>query len=106
MAKRYLCGVRKAIIEDMIRDDWGECAEAIIEACNRAEPASADFEAFIEECVDCGDAWGLTLLTGISKLFPEVYFAMPGYLGKETWGGLLPILALCGLEPEKVLEKL
>ena len=103
MKNGYICGVRRAIMEDMVRDDWGDEAERIIAACREVEPVCMDIVEFIESCVDCGDAWGLTLLTGISRLFPSVYDAMPSYLGKETWGGLLPVLELCGIDSKKVM---
>ena len=53
---------------------------------------------FIDNCTACGGNWGGMLLTGINKLWPNVWEAIPDEMGLQAWGCLCSVLVLCGVE--------
>ena len=77
---------------------WGEDGKNVIEACAKATPFNGTFKEFLTHCTCCGGNWGGMLLTGIKKLYPDVWEAIPDEMGALAWQGLCSTLVLCGVD--------
>lgn len=76
---------------------WGEQGEKVIEECAKVTPFNNDVKTFLEHCTTCGGNWGGMFLTGINKLYPNVYDAIPDDMGIYAWQGICSTLILCGV---------
>lgn len=77
---------------------WEEKGKDVILACYHATPFNKTFTEFLNECTCCGGDWGSMLLTGIRKLWPEVYEKIPNNMGWFAWPCLVYTLLLCGVD--------
>ena len=84
--------------QNRLVEDWGEDGKAVIEEAAMVTPFNKNSKAFLKECTACGGNWGGMLLTGIKKLFPEVYNAIPDDMGVNVWTCLCCTLILCGVD--------
>ena len=66
---------------DYIAVLWGE---DILEV-DRQTTRPMTMDEFMSHCVCCGGNWGAMFLSGIKKLYPEVYDAVPENLGFLAW---------------------
>lgn len=90
----------KNIIEaqQFLVENWEEDGKRVIEACYHSTPYNDTFDAFLKECTCCGGNWGGMILTGIKKVFPEVWEAIPNNMGVFAFGCLCNTLILCGVD--------
>ena len=90
----------KDIIEaqEYLVKNWEEDGKKVILACFHANPFNDTFGSFLNECTACGGNWGGMLLTGIRKLWPEVYESIPDDMGVFSWACLCYTLLLCGVD--------
>lgn len=79
-------------------DFWGEDGKRVIEECAKATPFNGTTKQFLEYCTTCGGNWGGMFLTGIRKLFPKVYDAIPDDMGVFAWQAICNTLILCGVD--------
>ena len=84
--------------QNFIVENWEERGEAVIEACHRITPFNDTFDEFLKHCTACGGNWGGMLLTGIRKLWPEVYANIPDDMGINVWACICYTLLLCGVD--------
>ena len=84
--------------QDFLVENWGEKGEKVIEVCATVVPFNNSFKAFLDHCTCCGGNWGGMFLTGIEKLFPEVWEAIPDDMGIFAWQCLCQTLILCGVD--------
>ena len=84
--------------QNQIIDSWGEAGEKVIEECAKVTPFNNGSKAFLEHCTACGGNWGGMLLSGIRKLYPEVWDAIPGVLGVYAFNNICSVLILCGVD--------
>lgn len=84
--------------QEMLVDAWGEHGERVIEECARVHPFNANSAAFLKHCTACGGNWGGMLLTGVHKLYPEVWGAIPDEMGLFAWACICSVLVLCGVD--------
>lgn len=65
-----------------------------------AKPYNFDgtFGDFLSDCTACGGNWGGMILTGIKKLFPAVWDAIPEDMGDNAFIHLSYTLILCGVD--------
>ena len=89
----YIIDAQNTLVEH-----WGEDGKKVVEACFRTTPLNIPFSTFLKSCSACGGNWGGMLLTGIKKLCPEVYDAIPNDMGAFAWGCLCNTLLLCGVD--------
>ena len=61
---------------------WGD---HILEVVDRQTTTPMTNKEFLTHCTACGGNWVGMLLTGIKKLYPEVYDAVPENLGFLAW---------------------
>lgn len=74
-------GVSEAI--DSFYKYWTiEEAEKVIELCLN-NPVNMSMREFFEHCTACGGNWGGMLLSGIERLRPEVYEAIPNQIAES-----------------------
>ena len=77
---------------------WGEDGKRVIETCARVNPYNKPVTDFLKECTACGGNWGGMLLTGIKKLYPEVWDCIPEDMGIMVWPAICYTLLLCGID--------
>ena len=83
--------------QEMLVKHWGVYGEQVIAEAVRAERKPMTFKQFLDNCTACGGNWGGMLLTGINKLWPDVWKAIPDEMGIQAWGCLCSVLVLCGV---------
>lgn len=88
----------KADAKSSILSQWGDQGRHVIDACANQNPFNATFTEFLNECTACGGNWGAMLLSGIQRLFPEVYDAIPQNMGKNAFFTIGDALILCGVD--------
>lgn len=84
--------------QNQIIDSWGKDGEKVIEECAKVTPFNNDIKAFLEHCLACGGNWGGMFLSGIQKLYPKVWDAIPDDLGVFAFGNICSVLILCGVD--------
>lgn len=78
---------------------WGEDGKKVIEKCHASIPYNDVFKAFVhKECVACGGNWGAMLLSGINRLYPDVYDAIPDDMGWNPFFAICQTLILLGVD--------
>lgn len=84
---------------------WGhEYAAKVMTAIENDNTDSMSFSEFINHCTAMGGDWGSMFLTGIHKLYPEVWEAIPDEMGVNAFNCICSVLELCGvviIEEEK-----
>ena len=88
--------IKKA--QDYIVEQWGENGEKVITACYYSRKGVMSNKEFLDNCTACGGDWGAMLLTGIKRLFPQVWDAIPNEMGMYAFIILLNVLILCGVD--------
>lgn len=84
--------------QEQIISEWGNRGKLVIEECNRIKPFNGSSSEFLDHCVACGGNWGGMLLTGIRKLYPAVWGAIPNDMGSSAWACICSVLILCGVD--------
>lgn len=77
---------------------WGEDGKKVIEAASKVKPFNGFCDDFLDNCIACGGDWGGMLLSGIRRLYPEVWEAIPNKMGPLAWAGICNTLILCGID--------
>lgn len=80
---------------------WGEDGKKVIEATSKVVPFNRTFEEFLDYCVACGGNWCGMLLSGLQKLYPSVWEAIPTNMGVFAWNGICSTLILCGIDTKE-----
>lgn len=93
ITKENLDEARASILEN-----WGKDGENVIKACMKVEPFGGTFEKFLDNCTACGGNWGGMLLSGIKKLYPAVWDAIPDEMGDLAFIMLCYTLQLLGVD--------
>lgn len=98
--------IRKA--EQHIIDEWGAeiGGKVVNEACliRHVAPFNGGTKEFLNHCVCCGGDWGAMFLSGIKKLYPCVYKAIPddmGATGNEAFLNITYVMMLCGVDTSR-----
>lgn len=80
---------------DTVRKYWGdEVANEIL----IADKYPMTFEQFLSQhCYATGGDWGKMLLTGIEKLWPHVYDAIPEYMGTHCFETIVCTISCLGV---------
>lgn len=90
--------ITKAI--ETLYEDWGEDGKAVVAACIIVDPIRMSFDEFLKECVACGGDWGAMLLSGVKRLRPEVWDAIPNNMGHNAWIDICCVLSLLNVSTE------
>lgn len=81
-----------------IADAWKEDGKKVVAECAKVEPFNGTFKQFLDHCTTCGGDWGGMLLTGINKLYPNVWDAIPEQMGTFAFAAITNVLVLCGVD--------
>ena len=81
-----------------IVDCWGEDGKKVIAECAKINPFNGEMSAFLEHCVRRGSNWSNIFLSGIKKLYPNVWAAVPDNMGVYAWNEIGNLLILCGID--------
>lgn len=83
-------------IRAFIQGHWGDAVLTAIDA----EPAlQMSFDEFLDHCTAHGGNWGGMLLSGLKKLRPKVWNAIPDKMGPFSWALICDTIKLCGVSP-------
>ena len=95
-----MCGMHaqcKACLVENIGSEWGEDFTKVLQ---QTDPISMSLDKFLDECLACGGNWTGMILSGIKSLRPELYAAVPDYMGERAFKTLLDTLLYLGVYPE------
>ena len=83
-----------------LQERWGvDVASRVIYECDYVY-FGGNCAEFLDHCTTCGGNWVGMYLTGIERLYPAVYAALPDKLGRngvEALENLAYVLQLCGV---------
>lgn len=85
----------------MLLKSWETDGEKVIAECAKFPSLEMTSDEFTSHCTACGGNWGGMLLTGIKKLRPSVWEAIPDDMGVFAWGCICSVLILCGVDTSK-----
>ena len=77
---------------------WKEDGTKVLKAIDEATTTPMTMKDFLSHCTLCGGNWGGMLLTGIRKLYPEVWEAIPDNMGIYAWNAICTICTLLDIE--------
>ena len=77
---------------------WGEDGKKVIAACFNSNAKEMTADEFLDHCIACGGNWGGMFLSGIERLYPAVYEAIPDQMGSRAILGILAVLTLCKID--------
>lgn len=80
---------------DTVRNEWGD--EVVVYAC-MAQKTPMTFNEFLNHCICCGGNWGGMLLSGVRKLYPDVWDAVPEHMGVHAFTTICNLLILLGVD--------
>ena len=88
---------------------WGEDGKRVIEAIFNMDGDTINargmtMKEFLQSCIACGGNWGGMLLSGIKRLFPMVWDAIPNDMGDYAWPCICYTLLLCGVNTKDESE--
>ena len=81
---------------DFIAHIWDN---TVLEAIDSQTTTPMTMDEFLNHCTACGGNWGGMLLTGLKKLYPEVYNAIPDNMGMFAWRGICDTITLLDIKP-------
>lgn len=84
--------------QDYVVEKWEENGKKVVTACYYSRKKVMSNKEFLDNCTACGGDWGAMLLTGIKRLFPQVWEAIPNDMGMYAFIVLLNVLILCGVD--------
>ena len=94
--------------EQHLIDEWGAevGGKVINETCliRHVAPFNGGTKEFLNHCVCCGGDWGAMFLSGIKKLYPCVYKAIPDDMGatsNEAFINIIYVMMLCGVDTSR-----
>lgn len=78
----------------LLAKEWGIDGEKVVAECFKADTKEMNCDEFVKYCSACGGNWGGMLLTGVKRLYPEVWNAIPNEMGHNAWGCIIATLKL------------
>ena len=87
-------------IANLVSDVLVQLGESGNDTINAAfnDHSKITFSEFMGACSGCNGDWVEIVISGIGKLYPEVYSTLPENLGPNALEILTKILILCGVE--------
>lgn len=82
----------------LLAKEWGKDGENVVAECFKANTRKMSCNDFLENCSACGGNWGGMLLTGVKRLYPEVWDAIPNDMGHNAWGCIVATLKLLKID--------
>lgn len=85
-------------VQECLVENWGEAGKNVIVACLHETPYNKPLKDFLSECTTCGGDWGGMFLSGIRKVYPKVYDAIPDDMGVFAFSCICNTLVLLGVD--------
>lgn len=83
----------------LLAKDWGKAGKNVVAECFKAETRPITCEEFLHDyCSACGGNWGGMLLSGVKRLYPDVWKAIPEHMGHNAWSDICATLKLLKIE--------
>ena len=84
---------------NLLDKEWGAAGRKVVELVWHEEEAHLNMSCadFLQLCTACGGNWGGMLLSGIKRVCPKVWEAIPENMGDNAWGCICATLALMGV---------
>lgn len=79
---------------NLLATEWGKDGEKVVAECFKADTDEMSCDEFLSICSACGGNWGGMLLSGVKRLYPEVWEAIPNDMGHDAWGCIIATLKL------------
>lgn len=79
----------------VVKKEWGDNVLAM--TC-LVKKTPMTFGQFLDHCTVCGGNWSGMLLTGIRRLWPEVWDVIPDNMGRNSYITLCNLLILLGVD--------
>lgn len=79
----------------VVKKEWGD--DVLVAAC-LAEKKQMTFNEFLDNCIACGGNWGGMLLSGIDKLWPDIWEIIPEKMGNNAFTTICHLLILLGVD--------
>lgn len=83
--------------QEYLIDQWSEKGEEVADKCLHAIPFGDSFSNFLNHCIACGGNWTRMILTGVKKLYPDVWDSIPDDLGSNAFECMRSVLILLGV---------
>ena len=77
---------------------WGN---SVLDAIDAQTAEEMSMREFLNHCTAMGGNWGGMLLSGIRKLYPEVWEAIPDDMGIYNWQCLCATIRLLNVHTEE-----
>lgn len=84
--------------QDFLVKHWKEDGKKVIETAFNEDKKNMSMEEFMTYCSACGGNWGGMLLSGVRRLYPKVYEAIPEDMGIFAWNAICYTLLLLGVD--------
>jgi hypothetical protein len=78
--------------------EWGQDGENVVAECFKADTKEMTCDEFLKNCSACGGNWGGMLLTGVKRLYPEVWEVIPEDMGHNAWNCIVATLKLLKID--------
>ena len=85
---------------ELLVNSWGDAGKRVIELC-WADPLKMSMNDYLNECTACGGNWGGMLLSGLKRLRPAIYEAIPDNMGSFAWACICSTLELLGIDSKE-----
>ena len=79
----------------IVRERWGEEVAEELFWAHKEQITLDDFLS--KHCTTCGGNWGAWFLSGVKKLWPRVWEAIPDYMGSDCFDTICHLLHALGV---------
>lgn len=77
---------------------WENDGIKVLEAIDSVTTTPMTMKEFLNHCTLCGGNWGGMLLSGINKLYPTVWAAIPDDMGVFAWNAICTVCTLLDIK--------
>ena len=85
-------------LREYLIEEWGEAGERVLAEVDKIDKVEMTFDDFLGYCFACGGNWSAMFLSGIKKLWPQIWDAIPENMGHHFWVCLSVLIKLCGVK--------
>lgn len=82
---------------DFLEAVWENDGTKVLAAIDTITTTPMTMKEFLDHCITCGGDWGNMLLSGIRKLYPTVWEAVPDDMGIYAWGAICTLCTLLNI---------
>ena len=86
--------------QESIVNHWKEDGKKVIEEIAKVNPFNKSLREFLQFCTACGGNWGGMFLSGIKKIWPNVYDEIPDNMGANAFFCICYVLSLLSVKTE------